>query len=109
MPSRRPPAGTLSLRVGSHNVRGLMVPGHFSTCLHLWRELCLDVVVVQEARATFFQVLKLCRQAKAWDYRCIHQLDSAGHLRMLVFYRHALCRAGRLIVHAPYNAQGGAQ
>lgn len=97
-PSRRPPPGTLTLRVGSHNVRNLST--NADVALPLWsRELYLDVVAVQEVKLEEATLLQYQQQLHEVGYDAIWNSNSALSAGVAILYKRSLVTAGRLVVH----------
>ena len=61
--------GTSTLRVGSHNVNGFSGPGRAAEAGRLWRQLGLDVVMVQETHLCQESVDKAANRSQSqWVY-----------------------------------------
>ena len=73
--------GTSTLRVGSHNVNGFSGPGRAAEAGRLWRQLGLDVVMVQETHLCQESVDKAATALRASGYTALwshHTSRSAG-------------------------------
>ena len=100
------------LRVGTHNVRGML--SHVHQLVDVWQRLQLDVVLVQETWVSFWtrgevevQLNAACRQRAHshpgfqvhWGYNLIGNAARSAGVAVLI--RKGLCAAGQLVVREP--------
>ena len=97
------------LRVGTHNVQGLVA--HLQPLVEGWMRQRLDVVLLQETWVTFFQAAKVCRQLDAAcrgvdprheGYQVVWGFNTAGNASrsagVAVLVRRALVNSGQLTI-----------
>lgn len=105
MTSRRPPADSLTLRIGSHNVRGLHT--NVEPALLVWdRHMHFDVVAVQEVHLDYASLLAHQHRLHDAGYGVIWN-SGATSAGVAIVYKQSLVTSGKLVVHEDQVNQQG--